>query len=418
MVEKRYEWANGAVLKEHSRRKHKILREYVFDYLTVRCKIPQQGRFRLAIVDGFAGGGRYRCGSPGSPLIFIEELTRAVEAVNAQRAAQGLGEIEVECLLILNDASRDAFDLLKSHVAAMEIEVAQTCAKLHLRVEYLNDSFESAYGRIKELLDEGRYRSVLFNLDQYGHSDVRGETILDIIQSYPSVEIFYTFAISPLLAFLEKNEPERLRRQLGHLGLPTRNLEALEEVMNRKEWLGAAERIVFDVFRLYAPYVSPFSINNPDGWRYWLLHFAKSYRARQVYNNILHENASLQAHFGRSGLNMLSYDPRHEQGTLYLFKESDRIAARNQLLEDIPRLVMEAGDAMSVAEFYESIYNATPAHADDIHAAIIQSSELQVITPTGGERRSPNTISINDIIKVKQQRSFFPMFSRGKAETR
>lgn len=25
MVEKRYEWANGAVLKEHSRRKHKIL---------------------------------------------------------------------------------------------------------------------------------------------------------------------------------------------------------------------------------------------------------------------------------------------------------------------------------------------------------------------------------------------------------
>ena len=49
MVEKRYEWAEGAKLEEHSRRKHKILREYVFDYLTVRCKLPQQERFRLAI---------------------------------------------------------------------------------------------------------------------------------------------------------------------------------------------------------------------------------------------------------------------------------------------------------------------------------------------------------------------------------
>lgn len=82
MVEKRYDWTSGAQLEEHSRRKHKILREYFFDYLTVRCKLPQQERFRLAIVDGFAGGGRYQCGTAGSPLIFIEELKRAIEALN------------------------------------------------------------------------------------------------------------------------------------------------------------------------------------------------------------------------------------------------------------------------------------------------------------------------------------------------
>src|SRR3546814_15689587 len=82
--------------------------------------------------------------------------------------------------------------------------------------------------------------------------------------------------------------------------------------MSRNDWLGTAENIVFDAFRLCAPYVSTFSINNPGGWRYWLIHFANAYRARQVYNNILHDNASLQAHFGSSGLNMLSYDPRHD----------------------------------------------------------------------------------------------------------
>ena len=89
MAEKPYEWANGAKLEDHSRRKHKILREYFFEYLTVRCQLPKQERFRLAVIDGFAGGGRYECGTSGSPLIFIEELKRAIESVNAQRAAQG-----------------------------------------------------------------------------------------------------------------------------------------------------------------------------------------------------------------------------------------------------------------------------------------------------------------------------------------
>lgn len=136
----------------------------------------------------------------------------------------------------------------------------------------------------------------------------------------------------------------------------------------------------------------------------------RAYQARQVYNNILHDNASLQAHFGRSGLNMLSYDPHHDEGMLYLFDDNGRAAAKNQLLGDIPRLVTDAGDAISVMEFYESIYNVTPAHADDVHAAIIENPDLEVITPAGGERRKANTIGVNDIIKLKTQHSFFPMF--------
>src|SRR3954451_17726349 len=71
MVQKQYEWADGATLEDHSRRKHKILREYFSDYIVVRCQLPQQERFRLAVIDGFAGGGRYRCGTAGSPIIFL-----------------------------------------------------------------------------------------------------------------------------------------------------------------------------------------------------------------------------------------------------------------------------------------------------------------------------------------------------------
>lgn len=230
------------------------------------------------------------------------------------------------------------------------------------------------------------------------------------MHSYPAVEILYTFMISSLLAFLQKNQPEQLRTRLAHLGLTSAGIDSLNGLMSKNDWLGTAEKIVFDAFRLCAPYVSPFSINNPGGWRYWLIHFANAYRARQVYNNILHDNASLQAHFGRSGLNMLSYDPRHDEGMLYLFDDKGRPSAKNQLLGDIPRLVTESGDAMSVIDFYESIYNITPAHAEDVHAAIIENPDLEVITPAGGERRKANTIGVNDVIKVKTQRSFFPMF--------
>lgn len=288
----------------------------------------------------------------------------------------------------------------------MQADIALTCPKLHLKVEYLNDFFEVAYPKIKVLLGQGRYRSVIFNLDQCGHSHVERRTILDIMHSWPAAEIFYTFVITSLLAFLQKDEPERLRTQLDHLGIPSNDMQALDGLMSRKDWLGTAEKIVFDAFRLCAPYVSPFSINNPGGWRYWLIHFANAYRARQVYNNILHDNASLQAHVGRPGLNILSYDPRHDEGMLYLFDDSGRASAKTQLLDDIPRLVTEAGDAISVMEFYESIYNVTPAHADDVHAAIIENPDLEVITPSGGERRKANTIAVNDIIKLKNQRSF------------
>jgi len=67
-------------------------------------------------------------------------------------------------------------------------------------------------------------------------------------------------------------------------------------------------------------------------------------------------------------------------------------------------------------DFYESIYNVTPAHTDDVHAAIIENPDLEVITPIGGERRKANAIGVNDVIKVKTQRSFFPMFLNAGAQ--
>jgi len=128
---------------------------------------------------------------------------------------------------------------------------------------------------------------------------------------------------------------------------------------------------------------------------------------------VLHLNSSMQAHFGRSGLHMLSFDPTDDANALYLFDISGRAEAKKQLLEDIPRLVSDFGDAVGMSEFYGSIYNMTPAHMDDVHAAIVENPDLEVITELGGERRKANTIGSGDTLRMKQQRSFFPVFLGG-----
>lgn len=416
MVEKPYAWEEGAKLEEHTKRKHRIVRQYFADYLQIRCQLPQQEKFRLSVVDGFAGGGRYKDGEPGSPLIFIEELQRASVAFNARRLGQHLRPIEIECLLIVNELDPKVLDVLKTHVTPQEVQARQEAPKLHLRVEFLNHPFQAAYPLIKDLLRRGGYGNVIFNLDQCGHSRVERETLLNVMRSFPRAEVIYTFMIEALLVFLQKADPERLRRQLGYLNLGANALQSLDgNVVSNNAWLGAAERVVFNAFHGCAPFVSPFAIYNPNGWRYWLIHFANSYRARQAYNNVLHENMNAQAHFGRADLHMLSYDPAKE-GQLYLFDQPGRAIAKSQLLVDIPRNIAEHGDAISVGDFYAGIYNTTPAHSDDINSAIIESEDVEVITPTGGVRRVGHAIETSDTIKLRAQRSFFPMFLNAKGQ--
>lgn len=411
MSKKPYSWQAGAALEEHSRRKHKVIGEYVARYLAVRCQLPQQSRFRLAIIDGFAGGGRYKCGSPGSPLIFMKELRTATEQFNIKRQAEGVSPLDIECLLVLNDFDQDTVELLKTNAAPVIAEINENVPRLHLRVEYRNAKFDELYPEVKQLLERGSYQNVLFNLDQCGTGSVEINTIGDIVASFTSVEIFYTFGIQTLLAFLHQTDRAALVKQLAPFGVSPDDLSRLDGLMSKDAWLGAAERLVFDSFRRCANYVSPFSIHNPDGWRYWLIHFANSVRARQEYNNILHQNSSAQAHYGRSGLDMLSYDPSEADSMLYLFDETGRAEARKQLHDDIPRLITKYGDALLVGDFYAGIYNATPAHMLDINTAIIENPDLEVITEQGGgERRKANTIKTSDILRLKQQRSFFPIF--------
>lgn len=413
MARKSYNWDDGAELNEHTRRKHKILKEYFRQYLVTRCQHPQQEKFRLAVIDGFSGAGVYKCGTYGSPLIFLETLNATANEINVRRAADGMRTVQIECFLVFNDNDPVAISMLKENAAGIIGKISEENRHLHIDVSFFQREFDALYPQIKRMLLEGRYPSVLFNLDQYGYSEVNPTTLGDIMGSWASAEIFLTFAIQTLLTYLstdrEKNsvlsgQPELREEIYSHL-------QAGGDAISKREWLGVSEKIVFENLKMIAPFVSPFSIHNPDGWRYWLIHFANRARARQVYNDILHDNSTSQAHFGRLGLNMLAYNPV-EEGALYLFDDESRELAIKQLHEDIPNRISEYGDSMGVEEFYLGIYKETAAHSVDIQKVIIDNDDLEVLTPGGGERRAVHTIKTTDVVRLKTQRSFFPMFPR------
>ena len=408
MVHVPYQWVEGAVLKDHSKKKHQVLRQYIAEYLRTRCRTPQQSRFRMAIVDGFAGGGAYEGGEPGSPLIFLQLLDEQTTQINIERAANGMAQIDFECLIILNDLNKDAVNILKSNVSPM-VQACNAKPRLTIKTEFLNLAFEHAYPNIKALLAAHKIRrNVLFNLDQCGHSLVARDTIVDILTTYQSAEVLLTFAAQSMFTYLSRNNPAALAKTLALHGIEQPQIDDISQVANKREWRAAIERLVFESYRSCSPYVSPFAINNPDGWYYWLLHFANEPKARQVYNDLLHENAGAQGHFGRSGLSMLTYDPQFE-GDDYLFAEADRQRAREELYEDIPQAVSEFGDAVSIEGFIRNVSNETPAHSMDIKAMMIENPDLTVRTENGGERRSPNGIHPSDTLILNPQRSFFLM---------
>lgn len=417
MVRKSLNWAGGATLDEHTKRKHKILKEYFRQYLITRCQLPQQERFRLAVIDGFAGAGVYKCGSFGSPLIILETLNATADEINIKRAAGGMRPIQIECFLIFNDDDPVAAPKLEQNAAGLIGGITENNQHLHIQVNIFQREFDALYPQIKEALVDGRYQNVLFNLDQYGYSEVNRAILGDIMGGWASAEIFLTFAIETLLTYLstDKDKNSVLSSQPEVCDEIFSYLQEGAHVINKREWLGISEKVVFENLKAIAPFVSPFSIHNPGGWRYWLIHFANHARARQVYNDILHDNSTSQAHFGRSGLDMLAYNPA-EEGTLYLFDQESREEAIKQLHTDIPNKVAEHGDSLSVDEFYLGVYKETAAHSADIHKVIIENDDLEVLTGAGGERRAAHTIRTSDTIRLKTQRSFFPMFPKKYGE--
>ena len=408
MAKNAYHWETRAVLQEHSKKKHKILEEYFRAYIWERCKNPTHPGFNLAIVDGFAGGGIYKGGSAGSPVILANTLLNTVAEINLERSVKGYRNVEVKCHMILNDIDVEAIRSLKECMAPCKAKSMEPGSFVNLTIEFHTSDFESEVKNFINTIKNMGFRNVMYYLDQYGHSRVNVPTISNLLGSAKSVEVFLTYAIEALLTYLQTDNTDALVRGLRHLDIKESDILTNGECITKWETLGKMECLVYDTFSNVAPYFSPFAIHNPDGWKYWLMHFCKSPHGRKVYNRVLHENSHMQAHYGRSGLNMLVHNPNDDQSLFeILFDRTARDLSVDQLRDDVVKNVYNHKGEVMMKVFTSEAYRQTIAHSDDIDKVIFESPELEVFTCNGGARRTQNNFEPTDIIKMKPMAKYF-----------
>lgn len=424
MTEVHYDWAPGEAyptIQQHSVVKHEILRAYLSAYIQTLISNPNREEFRLALVDGFAGGGVYRHGTTGqevlgSPFIMLQSTAEAEFQVNKDRQKPVVLDLDY----FFVEADKGAAALLEH-----ELKVRGYGHRLGNDVFLRHDEFENQASQIIEHVQGRMPRSgrAIFVLDQYGYSKVPATLIRKILQSLQGSEVILTFAVDAMLNYVSDKQ-DVTQGLLDRLGTPDalrgRKIEDIKR--NERDWRLFIQSCLYKdlVESCGGKYFTLFFIRSSKGHGdYWLIHFSQKARARDVMTKIHWEKNTNFIHYGGAGMEMfhaLGYVPKQDesftgQSSLgFCFDESAHTASVTALMEQIPRLIYPDPDGMTFGELFATTCNMSPASANIYRAAIGQLmaiGDLEAVTHDGGIRRSSNRIHDADFIIPSRQRRLF-----------
>ena len=404
------------ILGKHSLAKHRILRTYLEKYVAILASKPVQDAFRVSLVDGFSGGGVYRDPESnelisGSPLLMVEAMNAAEEAANEWREKQF--SLKADFYFIEKD--KVTFEYLGEQLKQNR-DAHQRMDNIHL----LNGGFSRELDRvIKNIKSSGRANRAIFLLDQYGYKDVSLANMRKIFKELPNAEIILTFAVDWFADFI--NETGRFETALRNLELADqRDLLLNLRQQHASDWRPAVQHVLHNHFfsKSGAKYYTPFFIHSVDSHRaYWLLHFSRHSKARDVMMQLHWEMENHFQHFGGAGLGMfgtLGYDPRNDIETPLLPFQFDSVAAEQtneSLLDSLPRRISDFNGEISFAAFCDAVANETPATKQMLGQNISDLSrenELAIYTSAGRRRRNGVQIAAEDVIVVPRQRLLLP----------
>lgn len=427
---KGYSWSLNdklPTIEDHSLAKHEVLRAYLLNYLRILAQNPNSEGVRVTLVDGFAGGGRYRtpAGSivGGSPLILLGALQEARTLVTLDRQQRNIRKpyaIHAHVHLIEQNADTCAY-LRKVISETPDAIASNTAVSIHQGDfnQKLPDILTDIQSRQKK-----NGRSV-FILDQYGWSQVNLEAVKRIFSALPFAEVFLTWMVDNLINFLSEKMVDKLNPALQRAGLGRAlTAEQLLAIKNGESgadgdltWRRAIQSIMTDQIRSVsgATYCTPFYIVPRSSRRgYWLLHLAQHLRANEEMKRIHWENNNLH-HPGGPGFNMLGFIGNN--GQLAFDHRFDGHANRvtlDALQNDIPRRVSELRTPILFGELVRLTANETPARLQQLQEAVFslaQERELILRTKAGSMRRTAHTVAADDTIELPTQLWLLPNFA-------
>lgn len=418
-----YEWDPGSPppkIQQHSIAKHDILRAYLSAYIQTLVSNPNRERFRLALVDGFAGGGIYHHAQTGrevlgSPFIMLDAVKEADAIINTSRHKQV--KLDIDYFFVEKDRAAAAY--LRQVLTDMGHS-----ARLESDVHLLNADFESSADLLIERIRKKMPRKprAIFLLDQYGYSEVPADRIAKIIQSLPGSEVILTFNVDALLTYFSEDSA-RTKQILQKIGVPDvlkgRSFDDIKR--SEKHWRLMVQSCLYQelVEKCHAQYYTLFFIRSDRGHGdYWLIHFSQNPRARDVMTRIHWQHNNHFVHYGGAGLDMfriIGYVSKNDeripghQSSLFTFDEDARQTSTNELVTQIAPIIAADDSGMTFAELFATTCNLSPASADIYRDAIDilrGHHEIQVISSSTGKPTQAR-IQDGDRISVPDQRNLF-----------
>ncbi|MGE3243832.1 MAG: three-Cys-motif partner protein TcmP [Pirellulales bacterium] len=374
--------------------KHRVLRAYLERYVSVLTSRPEQDHFRLTLVDGFAGGGRYldeRTNEerPGSPLIMLEAM-RAAHAIAQERRSKPF-KLDVRYFFV--EKRRDSFEFLSK-----TLKDSQYSSEIGNSITLLQGDFDNFVPAILEdIRKRGTAGRSIFVLDQCGYTDVPLGTIRNILANLDNSEVILTFATDFLISYLTEDEQtQRILEKTG-ISLPA---TAIASAKQYREWRRiiqfALHREIPEKTR--AKYYTPFFIRSTESKRdLWLVHLSGHFRARDVMVGLHWKECTDFAHYGRSGLRMLGYDPTKDdewskQKMLpgFYFDDTALVASQEELFEQLPAKIHQMKDGVVFNELFAGVTNDCPVTAEIMKGVVSDLANegfIRIVSRKGVNRR-------------------------------
>lgn len=418
-----YLWAPGEeppTIQDHSLAKHEVLARYLRTYIDVLTTNLVIDRFRITLVDGFAGGGTYRTTKGhvhlGSPLQMVHAMKEAELAADAKRTK----DFHLDAEFFFVEQSKRNMEVLE---ASIRLDRIASDYQKRDRIHLLRGVFERRADDILNHIEaKGRTPRAIFLLDQYGYSKVPLVTLREILTRLPNAEILLTFATDWLIDYMSGKggvSPDRLN-QMGLTGMA----DQFERLISHKEhrdsrWRRLVQSVLHRdlVERSGAKYFTPFFIVSPRAHReYWFVHLSRHARARDEMTRLHWSLKNRFAHYGRNGLGMLGYDPKEDvllsRQEVLDFSDDSEERLLTRLAEQIPsRLHPSPSDGVTFSTFFDSVCNETPATSDQLEAVLRMLShakEVEVVDANSHKIRGKGVqIRPNDRLRVPSQLNLF-----------
>lgn len=421
--EKKYAWRLGShppVLEQHSVVKHRIIENYVRDYVLTVMSQVQIPKLQLTLVDGFAGGGCYSAedGSgfvDGSPLLMMRAVREARARLNVGR--NKLREVCVNYEFI--DIEPDTVDYLKYWVNARADEQAIDLEDRN-RAEIRQASFLAELPRITAAIKERRMgERAVFLLDQYNYDELPMVQMAGILRELKNSEIILTFNVGSLMTYISDHAANR--KPMARIGLETYipwSQIATLKVQESQRWRQVLQRHVAHGIKTETGarfatlfFVRPLGSNT---WDYWLIHLSNHYKAHEVMKDLHWAHATEFGHELEPGVFMQGYDANQDgnytQQNPFDFGPDARQRCVEGIREHFGQLIASLDKPVPLGNLIYDCASRSPGstqHFIEAAGVLHHSHDIVICSADGRVRRPSKRYGLDDLVEHSRRVRLF-----------